>query len=151
MSDFTNRIADAIKEAMKARDQDSLTVLRGLKSALMNAAIEKGGAGSALDDAEALAVVRKQVKQREESARTYREGGRPELADKEEAEIRVLSTFLPAALGEAELAALIEAAIAETGATGKAQMGAVMKAASAAAAGRVDGKTLSQAVAARLS
>jgi uncharacterized protein YqeY len=117
----------------------------------MNAAIEKGGAGSALDDAEALAVVRKQVKQREESARTYREGGRPELAEKEEAEIRILSTFLPAALGEAELAALIEAAIAETGATGKAQMGAVMKAASAAAAGRVDGKTLSQAVAARLS
>lgn len=151
MSSLTSQVADAIKDAMRARDQDALAVLRALKAALMNAAIEKGGAGTELDDAEAIAVVRKQSKQREESARTYREGGRIELAEREEAEIVALGKFLPAAMSEAEIAALVDAAIAETGATGKAQMGAVMKLVSAKAAGRADGKTLSQAVSSRLS
>lgn len=151
MSSLISQVADAIKEAMKARDADALNVLRALKSALMNAAIEKGGAGTELEDSEAVAVVRKQLKQREESARTYREGGREELAAREEAEIVLLQKFLPAGLSAAEIAALVEEAVAETGATGKAQMGPVMKAVTAKAAGRADGKALSQAVAARLS
>lgn len=150
MSLLITQVADAIKDAMRARDQDALAVLRALKAALMNAAIEKGGAGTELDEAESIAVVRKQTKQREESARSYREAGRLELADREEAEIMILGKFLPAGLSDAEIAVLVDAAIAETGATGKAQMGAVMKWVSAKAAGRADGKTLSQAVAARL-
>ena len=150
MSSLSSKLSDAIKDAMRAKNQEALSVLRSLKAAVMNAAIEKGGAGSELDDAEAIAVVRKQLKQREESARTFREGNREELAAKEDAEAALLAQFLPAPLDAATLAALIDTAIAETGATGKAGMGAVMKRVAAQAEGRVDGKTLSQAVAARL-
>ena len=140
-----------LKEAMKARAAEKLGVLRMLKSALKNAAIEKGGADAVLDDNEALAVIRKQVKQRHDSIEGFEKGGRPELAEKERAELAFLSVYLPAALSAEELAALVKEAIAEVGATDKAQMGAVMKAASAKAAGRADGKSLSQEVQRQLS
>jgi len=135
-----------IKDAMRAKAADKLSVLRMLKSALMNATIEKHGAGGSLDDADALAVVRKQIKQRQDSVEGFEKGGRPELAQKELAEVAVLSTYLPAGLSAEELSALVAAAIAETGATSKQQMGAVMKVAGAAAAGRADGKSLSAEV-----
>ena len=136
---------------MKAREQTALAALRALKTALTNAAIEKGGLGTPLDEAEGLACVRKQIKQRADSAEGFRKGGREDLAANEEAEARILEKYLPQALSEAEVEALVAAAIAETGATSKAQMGAVMKAVTAKAAGRADGRTLSAAVGRRLS
>jgi len=140
------QIDQDIKEAMKARQAERLGVLRMLKSAVKNVAIEKGGASAVLDDPEVSAVIRKQVKQRMDSIEGFEKGGRPELAAKERAEIEVLSTYLPKALSEEELSALVKEAVAEAGATSKAQMGAVMKIATAKAAGRVDGKSLSQEV-----
>ena len=139
-----------LKEAMKAREADKLSVLRLLKSALKNAAIEKGGQAGVLDDAEATAVIRKQVKQRQDSVESFEKGGRPELAAKEKTEIELLNTYLPQALSPDELSRLIDEAVAETGATGKAQMGAVMKALQPKVAGRADGRTLSQEVQKRL-
>jgi len=143
---FQEQIDHDLKEAMKARQADKLAVLRMLKSALKNTAIEKGGADAVLDDSEALAVVRKQLKQRQDSVEGFEKGGRPELAAKEKAEIEVLSAYLPKQLSADELTALVKEAIAESGATAKAQMGAVMKIASAKAAGRADGRALSQEV-----
>ncbi len=139
-----------LKEAMKARAADKLSVLRLLKSAIKNAAIEKGGQTGVLDDAEATAVIRKQVKQRQDSVESFEKGGRPELAAKEKTEIDLLNTYLPQALSAEELARFIDEAVAETGATGKAQMGAVMKALQPKVAGRADGRTLSQEVQKRL-
>jgi hypothetical protein len=143
---FQEQIDQDLKVAMKAREAGRLAVLRMLKAALKNAAIEKGGAEAVLDDAEAMAVVRKQVKQRQDSVEGFEKGGRPELAAKEQAEIEVLNHYLPKQLSAGELTALVKEAIAESGATSKAQMGAVMKLAQAKAAGRADGKTLSQEV-----
>jgi len=135
-----------LKEAMRARDTETLNVLRMLKAAFKNLAIEKGGANVALDDAEATAVIRKQIKQREDSIAGFEKGGRPEMADKERAEIKVLESFLPAALSEAEVETLAKAAIEEVGATSRAQMGAVMKILQEKVAGRADGRTLSSTV-----
>jgi uncharacterized protein YqeY len=141
-----NQIDTDIKEAMKAKQAERLSVLRMLKSALKNVAIEKGGAETVLTDEEASAVIRKQVKQRQDSIEGFEKGGRPELAAKEKAEIDILAGYLPKQLSAEELAALVKEAISEAGATSKAQMGAVMKVASTKAAGRVDGKALSQEV-----
>jgi hypothetical protein len=116
------------------------------KSALMNMAIEKHGAGGKLGDLDALNVIRKQVKQRQESVQGFEKGGRPDLAEKERREIDYLTEYLPAPLAESEIQQLVREAIKEVGATSKAQMGAVMKVATEKAAGRVEGKVLSQAV-----
>lgn len=147
---ISEQIDHDLKEAMKAREADKLSVLRLLKSAIKNAAIEKGGQAGVLDDAEATAVIRKQVKQRQDSVESFEKGGRPELAAKEKTEIDLLNTYLPQALSPDELGRLIDEAIAETGATGKAQMGVVMKALQPKVAGRADGRTLSQEVQRRL-
>ena len=135
-----------LKDAMRARDAARLSVLRMVKSALMNAAIEKIGAAGVLSDFEAVAVIRKQVKQRLDSIQSFETGGRPELAAKERKEIEFLTAYLPKPLGENEIQQIVKEAIAQIGATSKAQMGAVMKIAAEKAEGRVDGKTLSQAV-----
>ena len=143
---FQEQIDHDLKEAMKARQAEKLAVLRMLKAALKNAAIEKGSIDTALDDAEAVAVVRKQVKQRQDAVEGFEKGGRPELVEKEKAEIAVLTSYLPKQLSAEELTALVKEAIAEAGATSKAQMGAVMKIAQAKIAGRADGKAVSQEV-----
>lgn len=145
------RIQEDIKTAMKAKDSLALNALRALKSALTNAAIEKGGLGTELEEAEVLAVVRKQIKQRNDSVEQFEKAGRAELAATEKAEIEILSRYLPAPLSEAELAEMVEKAVAETGATGKADMGKVMKQVQALAEGRADGKLLSTMVMKRLS
>ena len=150
MSKLDDQIMQDLKEAMKAKDQAAMTTLRALKSALKYAAIEKLGAEGVLPEADAVAVIRKQIKQRRDSVEQFTAGGRPELAEKETAEIAVLERYLPAALTEAELEAMVDAAIAELGATGKQDMGRVMKALQERAAGRADGKVLSQLVAKRL-
>ncbi|MEM6912123.1 MAG: GatB/YqeY domain-containing protein [Verrucomicrobiota bacterium] len=150
MSEISAKVMEDMKAAMKAKDAVTLTVLRALKSAVKNAAIEKGGAGAELTDPEVTAVIRKQVKQRQDSIESFEAAGRAELAEKEKREIGVLEGYLPQALSEAELSQLVEEAIAEAGATSIKDMGAVMKLANGKAGGRADGKTLSLAVKERL-
>jgi hypothetical protein len=145
------QIDNDLKEAMKAREAERLGVLRMLKAAIKNVAIEKGGPAAPATDDEVIAVIRKQVKQRQDSIEGFEKGGRPELAEKEKAELAYLAVYLPQALTAEALAALVQEAIAEAGATSKAQMGAVMKIATAKAAGRADGKSLSQEVQRQLS
>ena len=137
-----------IVTAMKAKDQTRLTALRMLKTALTNKSIEKG---RALDAAEELQVVSMLVKQRRDSIEQFTKGGRQDLADKEQAEIGVLTGYLPAAASDEDVTAAVVAAIAETGATSAKDMGKVMKAVMAALTGKtVDGKKVSEAVKARL-
>jgi uncharacterized protein len=146
-----SQVDNEIKEAMRARDTAKLGALRMLKAALMNASIEKLGAGNHLEDPDALAVVRKEIKKRQDSVEAFEKGGRPEQAAAERAEIEILAAYLPQGLSEEELAALVSEAIAEAGATTAQQMGAVMKIATAKAAGRADGKALSTEVRKQLS
>ena len=141
-----SQVDNDIKDAMRARETVRLNALRMLKSAMKNAAIEKGGAEAMLDDAEASAVIRRQIKQRQDSIAGFEKGSRPELAAAERAEMEILSAYLPAALSPDEVIKLVKEAVVDAGAISKQQMGAVMKIATAKAAGRVDGKTLSQAV-----
>ena len=147
---FQERIDNDLKEAMKARQAERLGVLRMLKTALKNLAIEKGGINFVLTEPDALAVVRKELKKRQDSIESFTKGNRPELAAKEKSEAEILEVYLPQALSADELKQLVAAAIAEAGATSKAQMGAVMKLAVERAAGRADGKALSAAVGAAL-
>jgi uncharacterized protein YqeY len=151
MSDLASRIPEDLKAAMKAKDTVALAVIRALKTAMTNASIEKAGLGTPLDDAEVTALIRKQIKQRQDSITQFTAAGRMELAAVEEAEVAILEKYLPANLTVEEIAAIVDAAVAETGASSKADMGKVMKLAQERAAGRADGKTLSQEVAKRLS
>jgi uncharacterized protein len=144
------RIDSDLKEAMRAKDTTKLAVLRMLKSALKYAAIAKSGAEAELSDAEAAQVIRKQAKQRQDSIDSFEKGGRAELAQKEQKELSILNGYLPQAMSPGEVEQAVRDAIAEVGATSKAQMGAVMKAVQAKVAGRVDGKTLSQEVSRQL-
>jgi uncharacterized protein YqeY len=148
---FQAQIDQDLKEAMKAKQAERLGVIRMLKSALKNLAIEKGGIDFVLDDATALSVVRKEMKKRQDSIEGFEKGNRPDLAAKEKSEAEILAAYLPKPFTPEEIAALVKDAIAEVGATSKAQMGAVMKVANERAAGRADGKTLSAAVNAQLS
>jgi uncharacterized protein len=150
MSDTTQRISDDIKNAMRAKDSTALNALRALKSAMTNAAIEKDGLGTVLDEPEILAVIRKQIKQRQDSIEQFEKAGRAELAASEKAEIAILSAYLPAALTEEQIAGIVEQAVAETGASSKADMGKAMKRAQELSEGRADGKLLSAAVMKRL-
>ncbi len=150
MSSFASRITEDMKTAMKARDSVTLNMVRNLKSALKYAAIEKLGADGELEEVDALAVVRKEIKKRQDSVESYEQANRPELAEIEKAEIAILEKYLPAAMSQEELVKLVEAAIAETGATSKKEMGAVMKLLQERVAGRADNKSLSQEVGKRL-
>lgn len=140
------RVDSDLKDAMRAKDAAKLGVLRMLKSALKYSAIEKSGAEAQLDDAEAVQVIRKQVKQRQDSIESFEKGGRPELAAKERDELAILHAYLPQGMNAEELAKIVGETIKELGATSRAQMGAVMKALQGKIAGRADGKTLSQEV-----
>lgn len=145
------RVDSDLKEAMRAKDATKLGVLRMLKAALKYAAIAKSGSEAELSDAEAAQVARKQLKQRQDSIESFEKGGRVELAAKEKEELLILNAYLPQAMSSDELAEVVRATIAETGATSKAQMGGLMKALQAKVAGRADGKTLSQEVSRQLS
>ncbi len=140
-----------LKTAMKERDKDRVATLRMLKSALRNAAIEKGGQDATLDDAEAITVIRKQMKQREDSVAGYEQGGRPEMAEKENMEIALLQKYLPQPLTPDELEAEVRKAIEETGAETQKDMGAVMKLLQERIGDRADGKSLSTEVRKQLS
>ncbi|MBC8003480.1 MAG: GatB/YqeY domain-containing protein [Opitutaceae bacterium] len=138
------RLSQEIKSAMLAKDADRLSTLRLLKSALGYLMIERKT--EALSDADFIAMVQKEVKKRRDSVDQYDKGGRPELAAREKQEITVLEAFLPKALTPAELEELVKAAIQEAAATSKKQMGAVIKLVQAQAAGRAEGKTISEIV-----
>jgi len=134
--------------AMKAKDEGRLSALRMVKTALKKHEID---GMKPLDEASEMAVMNTLLKQRRESADMFRKGGREELAVKEESEIGIIESYLPAVPTTEELEAAVAAALAETGATSAKQMGAVMKAAQGKLAGkRVDGKALSDLVKAKL-
>jgi uncharacterized protein len=148
MPSLMDQVTHEIAEAMKQRDQVTLSPLRMLKAALMNREVAKG---QALNDAEALQVVSSLVKQRRDSIEQFQAGGRQDLADKERGEIDLLQRYLPPAVDEAAVGHAIEAAVSETGASGPKDMGKVMKAVTARLAGlTVDGRALSEAVKKRL-
>src|SRR5207248_9551861 len=130
------RIDSDLKESMRAKNASKVGVLRMLKSALTYAAIAKSGSEAELGDAEAAQVIRKQVKQRQDSIESFEKGGRAELASKEKEELSILNAYLPQAMTGDELARVVRETITEIGATSKAQMGAVMKALQA----KVDGR-----------
>jgi uncharacterized protein YqeY len=150
MSNLSARIVEDMKTAMRAKDTVALNVVRALKSAIKYAAIEKLGADADLSDPDAITVVRKEIKKRQDSLASYEQANRADLADVEKAEIAVLEKYLPAAMSADELVKLVEAAIAETGATSKKDMGRVMKLVQERSEGRADGKTLSTEVSKRL-
>ena len=135
------KLSQEIKAAMIAKDADRLGALRMLKSTIGYLLIERKT--EALTDADFISVVQKEVRKRRDSVEQFENGGRPELAAKEKAEITVLEVFLPQAMAADELEQLVKATIQEVGATGKKDMGAVMKVVQAKVAGRADGKTIS--------
>lgn len=148
MPSLLEQVTKDIGDAMKQKDQVSLAPLRMLKAALMNKEVEKG---RALDATESIQVVNALVKQRRDSAEQFTAGHRPELAEKELGEITFLQRYLPPAADEGAVAAAIEAAVQETGASSPKDMGKVMKAVTARLAGSsFDGKQLSEAVKKRL-
>ena len=151
MSTFAEQVMSDLKDAMRAKDTVALTTLRALKTALTNAAIESGNKDNVVEEAAALAIVRKQIKQRQDSIEQFEGAGRPELAENEKAEVAILEKYLPAALGAEEVSQIVADAVAETGASSRSDMGKVMKIVQEKVAGRADGKTLSQEVMKHLS
>jgi len=142
------RIQTDMVAEMRAKDEARLNAIRLIKTALKKHEVD---AMKPLDEATELQILGTLIKQRRESADMFRKGGRPELADKEDAELKLVESYMPAAPIDEEVEAAIAAALAETGATSQKQMGLVMKAAKAKLAGkRVDGKALSEKVRAQL-
>ena len=139
-----DKIQSDIAESMRTKDSLKLGVLRMMKAAVMNKKVEKM---KDLDEPEVLAVLNSLVKQRKDSIDQFRKGGREELAQKEEAEIKVIESYLPAAASEDDIRRAIEEAIQETSAASMKGMGKVMKATQARLAGKtVDGARVSQMV-----
>ena len=138
------QIISDLTASMKAQDAQRTSTLRMVKAAMMNRKIEKG---SDLDDDEMQKLLRSLVKQRRDSIEQYEKAGRQELADKEQAEIAVIETYLPQAASQAEIEAAVISAITETGATSIKDMGRVMKAAQTALTGKnADGKLVADTV-----
>lgn len=147
MSELKNRITDDVKVAMKAGDKARLTTLRMLAAELKQREVVDA---VEMTDAVVIAAIEKMIKQRRDAEKQYRDGGRPELADAEAAEIGVLSSYLPQQLTDDEVGALIVQAIAETGAAGAKDMGKVMAWLKPKVAGRADMGKLSGLIKARL-
>ena len=134
------QMQDDLKDAMRAQNVEARDALRFTLAAFKNAEIDKGGP---LDEAEALDILQKQVKSRNESIEQFQNAGRQELVDREQAQLAFLTVYLPKAMGDEELMALIEDVIAETGAVGPSGMGKIMPIVLERAAGRADGKRVS--------
>ena len=149
MSALKDQIRADLKEAMKAKEKERTGTIRMLLAAIQTAETE--GSKHEVDDAEIQKIIAREIKKRRESADIYKTNGRDDLAEAELTEAGILEVYQPKQLDDDELAKLIDEAIAETGAESMAQMGQVMKAATAKAEGRADGKRLSEAVKARLS
>lgn len=148
MSAIKAKLTEAMKDAMRAQDKERLGAIRLATAALKQVEVDER---IELDDARVLAILEKMVKQRRESVVAFEQGGRPELAAKEQAEIAVLQDFLPAQLSDAEIETLIVEAIAEVGAKEARDMGKVMNILRPKLAGRADTGAVSQKVKAKLS
>src|SRR5881394_1601758 len=144
MGQLTEKIRADLTAAMKAQDKEALGTLRMLQSAVKN---EQISLGHELSDEEAMVVIRKGIKQRQDSVEQYTKGNRPELAAKEQAEIETLKTYMPPELTDSELESGLREIVASTGAQSKKDMGKVMKEATARYKGRVDGKRIQEIVA----
>lgn len=132
-------IADALKSALKGGDKERVSTLRMVQAAIKDRDIANRGAGkSEADDTEVVGIMTKMVKQREDAAKQFSDGGRPELAEKEKAEIAVILDFLPVQMSEAEIADAAKAAVAEIGATSPKDMGAVVGLLKKRHAGKMD-------------
>lgn len=138
------QIQKDIMEAMKAHDESRLNATRGIKSEIFLA--KTSGTEHELSDADVLKIIQKLVKQRKESAELYTQGNRPELAEKELAEMKVMEAYLPKALSEDEVRNILKEVVAEVGATGPKDMGKVMGAATKKLAGQADGRLISTIV-----
>jgi len=143
------KILNDYKSAMKSKDSLRSAVINFLRADLMNVAMAKKKAK--LDDAEVVATIRKQIKQRQDSIEQFTKGGRQELADKEARELEILKTYLPLELSADQIKKMIEEAVAATGAQGMKDMGKVMKEVGAKVSGQADGKLVSDLVRERLS
>jgi uncharacterized protein YqeY len=143
---LVGKVAADLLAAMKARDELALSVLRMLKAEFQKAQADKGRASELTED-EALALVRRLVKQRREAAEQYEAAGAPDRAKEELSEITVLETYLPAQLGDGELDALVEEAAKKSGAASPKDMGRLMSALMPLLAGRADGKRAKERVA----
>jgi len=147
---LSDQLQKDLVAAMKARDEGRLSAVRMIKTALQKASV--ADPSKPLTEAAEQQLLKSLVKQRVEAAEMFRKGGREELAEKEEAERKIIESYLPAAASDEEIESAVSAAIAETGATQAKQMGIVMKAAQAKLAGKTfDGKSLSEKVKSRLS
>lgn len=141
---LASKIDEQIKDAMKKSEAARLSVLRLLKSAVKYHQVEKKI--PEVGDNDFLLVVRKQIKQRQDSVDAYRQGGRDELVAKEQEEIKILEEFLPPSMSEADLEKIVKDTLQELGVNSKKEMGRVMKAVNEKVAGRADGRTVSQMV-----
>jgi uncharacterized protein len=137
------RLEADMKDAMRARDNERRDAVRYVLSAVKNAEIDKR---AELTEQEEIALIRTQVKQRQDSIEQFRKGGRDDLADREAAQVTLLETYLPQQMSDEDLAAFVRDGIARTGAEGQKDLGKVMGLLSKTAEGRVDGRRLSAAV-----
>lgn len=143
------KILNEYKEAMKSRDSVKSSVLSFLRAEFMNTAVAKKK--NSLDDSEAVAVIKKQIKQHQDSIEQFKKGNRVDLAEKEEKELQILKTYLPPELSAEEVKKIIEEAVSSTGASTIKDMGRVMKEVTAKVSGQADGKLVSDLVRERLS
>jgi len=147
MTTLKNQITDVLKATMRAKEMGKLTVIRGLQAAIKQIEVD---ARIELDDTQVLAVIEKQIKQGKESVKAFEGAGREDLASKEQAEIEVLSQFLPEAMSEDELDSLIAQTITAQGATSMKDMGKVMNSLRPIIAGRADPAQVSAKIKAKL-
>ncbi len=145
---LSEKIGNDLKEAMKAKDATKVSTLRFLRSDLEKKAIE--ARSKELEDAQVLEVIRKQVKQHQESLEAFKKGNRTDLAEKEEKETAILKSYLPAELSEDQVSAVIQECIQESGASSPKEMGQVMKLAMGKLKGQADGKLVSRLVSSAL-
>ncbi|NTX12211.1 GatB/YqeY domain-containing protein [Myxococcus sp. CA051A] len=148
MATLKERLDADLKDSMRAKTETRTTVIRAIKSAIKYKEVEPGA--SALDDAGVLTVVAGLIKKGRDSVEQFKAGNRPEMAEKEEAEIAILQSYLPQQLTPDELAAAVQASIAEVGATSSKDMGLVMKNLTPKIQGKAEGRAISEAVKAQL-
>jgi len=143
---FYTTISEGIKDAMRSKDKERLSALRDIKSKMLLEATKTGADAESIDDATAFSILNKLYKQRNESAEIYQGQGRPDLEAEERTQAKVIAEFLPKQLDADEIAAKVASIISEIGASSMADMGKVMGQASAAMAGKADGKLIAQFV-----
>jgi uncharacterized protein YqeY len=149
MGKVKDRITEELKNAMKAREEAKVSTLRMIKTEILK--LEANEGGKEVDDAAFLQLLKSMKKQREDSIEEFKKAGRNDLLTKEQKELEILNTYLPSQLSDAEIEALVDAAIAEVGARDVKAMGQVMKAVMAKIEGRADGKRVNPIVKAKLS